>query len=272
MNDSRSTEEEGPIADDENTSDRDGRGDVHELDDHLAHLNDLDMTWGFDPDTFLQERRQQAPAAGDAGNGKAETIGSSQGGAVDAFLAPAGRAKSETIGSSQGGAVDAFSFLSERAKSDLSAASTAGTDQGNGEDSPAILSGRAAHELNDRGRLPVIVRGRTRVQSQRLEGGQPLEQQQIMNPEVADALLVAAYEWAKSGSILKSTSWTTQDAMAMMAGRPVENKRELNACMTSGFQIYVSIYCTECRYHLRQINIGNQPPPQSAADATGPGV
>ena len=61
-----------------------------------------------------------------------------------------------------------------------------------------------------------------------------------MNPEVADALLVAAYEWAKSGSILKSTSWTTQDAMAMMAGRPVENKRELNACMTSGFQIYVS--------------------------------
>ena len=265
-----------------------------------------------------QERRQQAPAAGDAGYGKAKTIGSSegagvdassapagkvesetrsssQGGAVDAFSAPAGRAESETTGSSQGGAVDtssapvgraesetsgsshggavdASSIQAGRAESDLSAASTSGTDQGNGEYPPSILSGRAAHELNDRGRLPVIVRGRTRVQSQRLEGGQPLEQQQIMNPEVADALLVAAYEWAKSGSILKSTSWTTQDAMAMMAGRPVENKRELNACMTSGFQIYVSIYCTECRYHLRQINIGNEPPPQSAADATGPGV
>ena len=46
-----------------------------------------------------------------------------------------------------------------------------------------------------------------------------------MNPEVADALLAAAYEWTKSGSNLKSTSWTVEDASSgMMAGRPVENK------------------------------------------------
>ena len=46
---------------------------------------------------------------------------------------------------------------------------------------------------------------------------------------------MAAYEWTWSGSILKSTSWTTEDAMAMMAGGPVENKGELNVCMPSGF-------------------------------------
>ena len=70
----------------------------------------------------------------------------------------------------------------------------------------------------------------------------------MIHPEVADALLAAAYEWSKSGSILKSTSWTTEDAMAMMAGGPMENKGELNECMPSGFSADV------------------EPPPQSAAD------
>ena len=41
-------------------------GFVDELDDGLARLNDLDLTWGFDLDAFLEERAQQAPAAGDA--------------------------------------------------------------------------------------------------------------------------------------------------------------------------------------------------------------
>ena len=75
------TEEEGSIAHDESTSDRGGGGVVDELvdklDDDLAHLNNLDVTWGFDLDVFLRERRQQVPAAVDAGDGKAETIGSS---------------------------------------------------------------------------------------------------------------------------------------------------------------------------------------------------
>ena len=73
--------EGGSIADDESTSDRGGGGVVDELvdklDDDLAHLNNLDVTWGFDLDVFLRERRQQVPAAVDAGDGKAETIGSS---------------------------------------------------------------------------------------------------------------------------------------------------------------------------------------------------
>ena len=64
-----------------------------ELDDGLARLNDLDVTWGVDLDECLQERAQQAPAAGDAGDGTAETMGSSQGGAVDASSAPAGWAE-----------------------------------------------------------------------------------------------------------------------------------------------------------------------------------
>ena len=86
------------------------------------------------------------------------------------------------------------------------------------------MSGREAHELTYWGRPPETVRGRTRGQSQRLEGEQPTKQQQKMNPGVADALLVAAYEWTKFGSVLNITYWTTEGAMAMMAGRPVENK------------------------------------------------
>ena len=109
---------------------------VDELDDDLAHMDDLDVTWGFDLNAFLPESRRQAPAVGDAGDGKAETIVSSQGGAVDASSAPAGRGERETIGSSQGGAVDASSVPAGRAESALSAASTFGTDLGNGEVSP----------------------------------------------------------------------------------------------------------------------------------------
>ena len=71
-----------------------------------------------------------------------------------------------------------------------------------------------------------------------------------MNPEVADALLAAAHEWTKSGSMLKRASWTTEDAMAMMAGGPAagENKGELSVRMPNGFPEDV------------------EPPPQSVAD------
>ena len=89
----------------------------------------------------------------------------------------------------------------------------------------AVLSGRARAL---RGRPPATVRRRTRGQSQRLEGEKPAEQQHRINPEDADALLAAAYEWTKSGSIRKNASWTMDDAGAMTAGGPVENKGELN--------------------------------------------
>ena len=72
---------------------------VDELDNGLARLNDLDVTWGFDLDAFLQERAQQAPAV----CGTAETLCSSQRGAADASSAPAGTAETvDTMGSSQG--------------------------------------------------------------------------------------------------------------------------------------------------------------------------
>ena len=160
------TEEEGSIAHDESTSDRGGGGVVDELDDDLVHLNDLDLTCGFDLDACLQVCRQQSPAAGDVGDGKAETTSLFRGGAVGASSAPAGRAESETIGSSQGGevdasaprkrtngssqlsAVDASSVPTGRAERHLSARSTSGADQGNGEDPPAALSGRAAHKMS----------------------------------------------------------------------------------------------------------------------------
>ena len=142
-----------------------------EPDDGLAHLNNLDVTWGFDLDAFLQERAHQAPAAGDDGEGTAKTMDSSQWGAVDASSAPAGRAETvETMGLSQGGVVAASSVPAGRAESSSGASAASGTDQGNGEDPPVVLSGRATHELSSWGRLPARVWGPTRGQNQRLEG------------------------------------------------------------------------------------------------------
>ena len=75
-----------------------------ELDYGLTRLNILDVTWGcFDLEAFLQERARQAPAAGEAGDGTAETMNSPQGDAVDTSLTPIGRAETtETMRSSQG--------------------------------------------------------------------------------------------------------------------------------------------------------------------------
>ena len=71
-----------------------------------------------------------------------------------------------------------------------------------------------------------------------------------LSDEVANALLAAAYEcWTKPGVIMKRASWTTEDAVAWMAGRPaVENIVEWRVCMLSG--------CLE----------DVEPPPQSVAD------
>ena len=125
---------------------------------------------------------------------------------MDASWAPAGRAETaETMGSSRGGAVNASSVPAGRFESDSGASAASDTDHGNGEDPPAVLPGRAVHELSSWGRLPATVRSRTRGQGQRLEG-EPAPRQLRMQPEVADALLAEAYEWTKSGSIQKNTS------------------------------------------------------------------
>ena len=123
-----------------------------------------------------------------------------------------------------------------RAESDSGASAASGTDQGNGDDPPAVLSGRATHELSSWGRLPQTVRGRTRSQRQHLED-ESTQRLLMIQREVEDALYAAVQEWTESGSMLESTSWTTEDAMAMMAGGPAaeENKGELSVCMPSGF-------------------------------------
>ena len=67
--------------------------------------------------------------------------------------------------------------------------------------------------------------GRTRGQSQRLQY------------VIENAMSAAVQKWTEYGSILANTSWTTEDAMAMMAGGPAaeENTGESNVCMPSGF-------------------------------------
>ena len=158
---------------------------------------------------MMQERTQQAPAGGEDGDKTPETMGSFPGGAVDASSVPAGGAES-----------------------DPGAASASDTGQGNGEGSPVVLSGRPPDEPSSWGRLSPTVRGRSRCQSQRLEG-EPAAHQVRMEEETTDVLLATAYEWwTKPGSILNRVSWTTEDAVALMAGGPtVENKGELSVCM-----------------------------------------
>ena len=41
--------------------------------DDLAHVNHLDLTWGYFLDAFLRERAQQAPAARGVGEWTAQT-------------------------------------------------------------------------------------------------------------------------------------------------------------------------------------------------------
>ena len=174
MHDSLSHEEGGSEADDESTSDGGGGGVMDGQDEGLARLTDIDVTWGFYLHAFLRERSngtpaagdaddlhaclqehsQEVPVTGDAGDGTAETMDSSQGGAVDASSVPAGRAETvETMDSFQGGAVDASSVPAGRAESGSDASAASGTDRGNGKGPPAVLSGRAAHELRSWERL-----------------------------------------------------------------------------------------------------------------------
>ena len=121
------------------------------------------MTWGCDLDAFLQERRQQAPAAGDTVDEKAETIGSFQGGAVGASSAPAGRAESERATRLNGA-----QWTPPRPRQ-------GGPKARHEVRLKGVRWTGAANELRDWGRPPVTVRGRTRGQSQRLEGEQSAE-------------------------------------------------------------------------------------------------
>ena len=50
--------------------------------------------------------------------------------------------------------MDASLVPAGRVESDLGASAASGTDQGNGGDPPAVLSGRAAHDLSSWRRLP----------------------------------------------------------------------------------------------------------------------
>lgn len=55
-----------------------------------------------------------------------------------------------------------------------------------------------------------------------------------MKPEVVDGLSAVAFEWTKSRSMLKNTSWTMKAALARMAGGfAAENKRELSVSIPS---------------------------------------
>ena len=145
---------------------------------------------------------------------------------MDASVAP--RQRAETAGAMelyQGGAVDASSIPARRAESDPGAASISNTGQGNGEPPPAILSGRLAPELSSWGRLPPTVRDLTWGHGQRL-GDEPVVNQLRVDKGAADALLAPAYEWLTTpGSILNRSSWTTEDAVALMTGGPAVEKR-----------------------------------------------
>ena len=122
--------------------------------------------------------------------------------------------------------MDASSVPEGRADSGSDASAVSGTDQGNGEGSPAVVSGRAAHELSSWGRLPPTVMGRTLGQSQRLQDESAQSQRVI-----EEAMSAAVQRWTEFGSILANTSWTTEDAMAMMTGSSLSTSSCLFACI-----------------------------------------
>ena len=268
MHDSLSQEEGGSEADDESTSVRRrcGGGVMDEEDERLDRLIDLDVTWRVDLHAFLrarshvapaasdagdlraclQERSQEAPVADDAGDGTVATMISSHKSAVQPPSVPARRAETvETVDSFQGGTVDASSVPAGRAESASDASAAPGTDQGNGDGSPAVLSCRAAHEPSSWGQLPLTVLGRTRGQSQRLQDGSAQRRRVMEN-----ATSAVVQKWTDFGGILANSSWMKEDAMTMMAGGPAvgQNIRESNVCMPSGFPEDI------------------EPPPQSVAD------
>ena len=256
MHDSLSQEEGGSEADDESTSVRRryGGGVMDEEDEGLDRLIDLDVTWRVDLHAFLrersnvapaasdagdlhaclQERSQEAPVADDAGDGTVETMNLSQESVVEPPSFPAGRAETvETMDSFQVRTVHASSVPAGRAESGSDASAASGTDQGNGDGSPAVLSCRAAHEPSSWGQLTLTVLGRTRGQSHRLQDGSAVVQ-----------------KWTEFGGILANRSWTKEDAMTKMAGGPAvgKNTRESNLFMPIGFPEDI------------------EPPPQSVAD------
>lgn len=61
------------VTDDECRPNQGGRGVVDERTNDLANLDDLDVTCGFDVNTVLLKRSQQASVGGGANDGAAET-------------------------------------------------------------------------------------------------------------------------------------------------------------------------------------------------------
>ena len=72
-----------------------------------------------------------------------------------------------------------------------------------------------------------------------------------VNDKVADAQLAAAPEWwTKPGNILKRTSWTTRDAVAVMAAGPAVEKRgieRVHAEWFPGRRKTAPAVCSKCR-------------------------
>ena len=167
---------------------------------------------------------------------------------MDASSVPVRRDKTiETVDSSQGGAVDASSVPAGRAEiRRISNLWHRPRERRRTPPGPVREGSTRAQQL---GRLPPTVRCRPRVQSQCLENKSAQRQLGIQR-EVEDAMSAEMQKWTGFGSILESTSWTTEDAMVMMAEGPAakENKGELSVCMPSGFPGDV------------------EPPPQSVTD------
>ena len=103
---------------------------MDEKDEDVARLTDLDVRWGFDLTAALRERSQETPAAGDAGDLHACLQENLQEAPV---AGNSGDGTAETMGSSEGGAVNASSLPAGRAESGSDAWAASGTDRGKSE-------------------------------------------------------------------------------------------------------------------------------------------
>ena len=226
-------------------------------------MTDLDVTWGFDLHAFLQERSQKTPVAGDSGDGTAEMMDSSQKSAMDASPVPLGRAQTaETMDSPQGGTMDAPRSRRGGPKQlrrwiNLKGARwtppwsrQGGSTASQAHQHPPAPTKRTAMipPRSFRGRQPTsLVTGDGYPQQQGAGSGVRANacRVNLLNVGVRSRSYVCgSAKWTEFASILESTSWTTEDAMALMGRRTCCG----SVCMPSGFPKYI------------------EPPPHSVAE------
>ena len=171
-------------------------------DDHLSQRNDVGVPLRLGLNARSQERTRQTLAAGDAGDGTAETMNSSQGGAVGTLSARGMRAETLDIlwVRFKGGTWTPLRPQKGRSKATQAQHQPAVPTKGmvrfpprssRGGKHPGSATGNGSRRQKGAG---------SGVKANAWKVNLP-QHRPRMRPEVADVLLAAAYDWTKSAGV-----------------------------------------------------------------------